>query len=309
MVLRLLVERGGEHHRLRVALHVRHLLGTLVDEQHDENGVRVVLRDGVRHLLEKNRLAHARRRDDEPALAEANRGEEVHDAHRHLARRRLKDDAARGEGRNKVLEMDDSRRFAGRLAVHRHNVAEREETVLVARVADRALHRVARAERMATNLLEGDEHVLGAGEEVRLRAAEEAVAFLHHFQTPRGHHGAAAVKVAANRAEDDLMALHRTKFLGVGVRPHFRHDLAVVPRMDVLKAVLRQVGVARHGGYGRREVLRHLGRRTPVALWLHRAAMLAHALEIGTVPVALRGTREPFQAAALPVAQRLLAGR
>ena len=269
----------------------------------------MVLGDGVRHLLEQDGLADARRRDDEPALAKADRREKIHHAHRHLARRRLKDDAACGEGRREVLEVDDARRLAGRLAVHRHDVAKRKEAILVARVADRALHGVARAKRMAANLLEGNEHVLGTGEEVRLRAAEETVAFLDHFQTPRRHHGAAAVEVTANRPEDDLVAFHRAEILRICVRPHLCHDLAVVPRMNVLKAVLREVGVARHGGNGGRKVLRHLGRRTPIALRLHRTAVLAHALEIGTVPVALRGACEPFHATTLAVAHRLLARR
>ena len=97
MVLRLLVERGRKHHRLRVALHVRHFLGALVDEEDDQHRLGVVLRDGVGHLLEENRLADARRRDDETALAKANRREEVHDARRELLWIGLEDDAPRRE--------------------------------------------------------------------------------------------------------------------------------------------------------------------------------------------------------------------
>ena len=306
MVLRLLVERGGEYHRLRVALHVRHFLWTLVDEQHDEDGIWVVLRDGIRHLLKEDRLADARRRNDKAALTEANRREEVHHAHRRLARRRLEDDAARGERGREVFEVDDTRGLAGRLAVHRHDVAERKKTILVARVADRAHHGVARAERMAADLLLRDEHVLGTGEEVRLRAAEEAVSFLHDFKAARGHHGAAAVEVAADRAEDDFVALHRAKVLGVRVRPHLRDDFAVVPGMDVLEIVLGQVGVARHGGNWRRKILRHLIGRAAVALRRH-LDMLAAVFEVRTIPVALRGARQPFHPPTLAVAHRLLA--
>ena len=267
----------------------------------------MVLRDGVRHLLQKDRLADARRRDDETALPEADWRKEIDHAHREFARRRLKDDAARGECRHEVFEVDDSRRLAGRLAVHRHDVAEREEPVLVARVADRAYDGVARTERVATNLLLGDEHVFGAGEEVRLRAAEEAVALLHNLQAAGGHHGAAAVEIAADRTEDDFVALHRAEVLGVRVRPHLRDDLAVVPGMDVLKVVLRQVGVARHGGNGGRKILRNLKGRASVALRQH-LDMLA-ALEVRPVPVTLRGARKPFHTTPLPIAHRLFARR
>ena len=266
----------------------------------------MVLRDGVRHLLEKDRLADARRCHDEAALSEADWREEVHHAHRRLARRRLKDDAARRECWREVFEVDDTRGLAGRLAVHRHDAAERKEAVLVARVANRAHHGVARAECVAANLLLGDEHVLGAGEEVRLRAAEETVAFLHDFQTARGHHGAATIQVGTNRAEDDLVALHRAEVLRVCVRPHLRHNVGVVPCVDVLKIVLGQIWVARHGGDWRRKVLRHLVCRTPVTL--RRRRELAATLEVRTISVALRGACQPFHAAALAVAHRLFAG-
>ena len=268
----------------------------------------MVLRDGVRHLLEEDRLADARRRDDETALAEADRREEIDHAHRRLARRRLEDDAARGKGRHEVLEVDDTRGLARRLAVHRHDVAEREEAVLVARIADRPHHGVARAERMAADLLLGNEHVFRAGEEVRLRAAEETVALLHDLEAARGHHGPAAVEVTADRAEDDLVALHRAKVFRVRVRPHLRDDVRIVPGMDVLKVVLRQVGIARYRGGGRRKVLRNLEGRTPVALRRH-LNMLAAVLEVRTVPVALCGACQPFHPPTLPIAHRLFARR
>ena len=123
VVLRLLVERGGEHHRLRVALHVGDLLGALVDEQDDEHRLGMVLADRVGHLLEEHGLADARRRDDEAALPEADRREEVDDARGVFLRGRLEDDAPGREGRRQVLEVDHARGDGGLLAVHRHDVA------------------------------------------------------------------------------------------------------------------------------------------------------------------------------------------
>src|SRR5690349_24242304 len=61
------------------SLHVRDLLGALVDEEHDERGLGVVGGDGVGDLLEDDRLARAGGRDDELALAEADGRHEVQD--------------------------------------------------------------------------------------------------------------------------------------------------------------------------------------------------------------------------------------
>ena len=277
MVLRLLVERGGKHHRLRVALHVRHFLRTLVHEQHDQHRLGMVRRDGVRHLLKKDRLAHARRRDDESALPEPDGREEIHHAHRVLRRLRLEDDAPRGERGREVLEVDDTRRLARRLAVDGEHVAEREEAVAVARVADRTFDRVARAQRVPADLLLRDEHVLGAGQEVRLRRAQEPVAFLHHLQAAARQHRPAVVQVATDRVEDDLVALHRAQLFRVRVRPHLLHDRGVVPGMDVRQLVFGQIGIARHGRLRRLVVLllgRRLG-RTPVPLHALSAHLVA----------------------------------
>jgi hypothetical protein len=61
-----LVEGRADDLRLGGALHFRHFLGPLVDQQHDDLGVLVVGRDRVGHLLQQDRLAGARRRDDQP---------------------------------------------------------------------------------------------------------------------------------------------------------------------------------------------------------------------------------------------------
>src|SRR2546430_12538368 len=53
-----LVERGRDHLHIRsldVLLHVRHLLGPLVDQQHDEVDLGMVLDDGVGELLQQDR--------------------------------------------------------------------------------------------------------------------------------------------------------------------------------------------------------------------------------------------------------------
>ena len=65
---------------LHGALHVGHFFGPLVDEQHDEVHFRMVLRHGLGDVLQEDRLAGARRRHDQAALALADGREQVHDA-------------------------------------------------------------------------------------------------------------------------------------------------------------------------------------------------------------------------------------
>jgi hypothetical protein len=68
------------------ALHVRHLFGSLVDEQHDEVTLGVVGGDRVGDLLHDRRLARLGGRHDHASLALADGGDQVDDALRDLAR-------------------------------------------------------------------------------------------------------------------------------------------------------------------------------------------------------------------------------
>jgi hypothetical protein len=56
--------------------------GPLVDQQHDQVALGVIGRDRVRDVLQQHGLAGARRRDDERALAFADRRDDVDDARR-----------------------------------------------------------------------------------------------------------------------------------------------------------------------------------------------------------------------------------
>ena len=211
--------------------------------------------------------------------------------------------------------MDNAGGLARRLAVHRDDIAQNEVAVLVARVADRALHDVARTERVAADLLLRDEDVLRAGEEVRLRAAQEAVAFLLDLQASRRRDGAAAREIVADGREDDLVALHRAEVLGVRVRHHALDDRPVVPAVDVLQPVLGQIGIARHAGR-RRLVARLLVlvtrvQRTAVTLRVRRTTVEAVVgVVAGETAVAVaharRAVRKALLAAQLALGERLL---
>ena len=89
-----------------LAVHVGDFLGALVDQQDDERDLGMILRDRVRDLLQQDRLARARRRDDQPALALADRRDEIHDAHAEVAVARLEAEAPVGIARAQVVERD-----------------------------------------------------------------------------------------------------------------------------------------------------------------------------------------------------------
>ena len=74
-----LVEGRGHDLALHRALHVGDFLRPLVDEQHDEVALGMVGGDRLRDVLQQHRLAGARRRDDQRALAFADRRDDVDD--------------------------------------------------------------------------------------------------------------------------------------------------------------------------------------------------------------------------------------
>ncbi len=84
MALGRFVERRADHLAMRMAAEIRDFLRPLVDEQQDELCLGAVVGNGVGDVLQQDGLAGARRRDDQSALAEADRREHIHHAHRHV---------------------------------------------------------------------------------------------------------------------------------------------------------------------------------------------------------------------------------
>jgi hypothetical protein len=135
---RRLVEGRADDLALHGALHVRHLFGPLVDEQHDEVGVGVVGRDRVGDLLEEHRLARARRRHDQAALPFADGAEHVDDARGVALLPVLAVELlVRVEGRE-VVEEDLVARDLGRSRLMLVDLEQREVRLALLRRADRA---------------------------------------------------------------------------------------------------------------------------------------------------------------------------
>ena len=87
-------------------LHLGHFLGPLVDQQHDDVAFGMVAQDAVGDLLQQDRLAGARRGDDQAALALADGRDHVEDAHVDFLRLGLQDQSAIGMQRRQVVEDD-----------------------------------------------------------------------------------------------------------------------------------------------------------------------------------------------------------
>ncbi len=108
-----------------MALEVGDLLWTFVDEENEQLGLGRILRDGVRHVLHEDRLARARRRDDEAALTEADRRDDVRHAHRNVLQALdLEPDALERIVRHEFLEGLNLQDLARILA---HDFADRDD--------------------------------------------------------------------------------------------------------------------------------------------------------------------------------------
>ena len=100
--------------------HVGHFLGPLVDEQHDEVAFGMVLDQAQGDLLQQDRLAGPRRRDDQAALALADRRDQVDDAHGQFVGGGFQEQPAVGVQRRQVFEGGRRDAFlAGRLPLTR----------------------------------------------------------------------------------------------------------------------------------------------------------------------------------------------
>ena len=163
------VEGRGDDLALHRALHVGDLFGALVDEHDHEVDLGVVDRDGVRDLLQHDGLAGLGRRDDEAALALADRRDEVDDALRELGRLGLEAQALLRVQRRELLELDACGRLVDGLAVDGVDLDERvvllaAVRLAVARLLDRADDRVALAQVVLLHLAERDVDVARAGQ-------------------------------------------------------------------------------------------------------------------------------------------------
>ena len=182
--------------------------GPLVDEQHDQVDLGVVLRDRLRDVLQQHRLAGARRRDDQAALALADRRHQVHDPRRQVVRRRLEHEALLRVERRQVLEEQLVARLVGRLEVDRLDLDQREVALAFLRRPDLARDGVAGLQVELADLRRRDVDVVGAGQVVVVGRAQEAEAVGQHLEHAFREDEAALLGLRLEDLEDQLLLAH-----------------------------------------------------------------------------------------------------
>ena len=199
--------------------------GPLVDEQHDEVHLGVVRGDAVGDVLQQHRLAGARRRDDQAALALADRRHQVEDAGRQVVAVGLERDALLRVERRQVLEEDLLARPLGRLEVDRLDLDQREVALAFLRRADLAADGVARVQVELADLRRRDVDVVGTGEVVVVGRAQEAEAVRQHLEHALGEEHAALLGPAAQDLEDQILLAQPGGAGDVEVLGHLRELL------------------------------------------------------------------------------------
>src|SRR6266566_1392264 len=122
------VEARRDHLAPTPVDHLAHFFGPFVHEQNEEGRLRMILRHRLGDRLEHHGLAGLGRRDDERALAEAERANEIHDAlclgrawTRCLGR--LERERTVRMDRAQIREIGPAIQLAGRLAIHCRHAA------------------------------------------------------------------------------------------------------------------------------------------------------------------------------------------
>ena len=217
---------------LHRALHVGDFFRPLVDQQDDQEDLRVVLRHRLGDALQQHRLAGARRRDDQPALAPADRRHQVHDP-AESCRARLEDEALLRIERRQVLEEQLVARLLGRLEVDRLDLDQREVALPFLRRPDLARDGVAGLQIELADLRRRDVDVVGARQVVVVGRAEEAEAVGQHLEHAFREDEPALLGLRLEDLEDQLLLAHAGRAGDVQVLGDLR---------ELLDALVLQLG-------------------------------------------------------------------
>ena len=102
-------------------------LRTFIDQQNDQMHIRIVSKNGFRHIFQKCGLTCFRRRHDHSSLSLTDRADQVHDSHRHCSARSFHHQTFIRENRSHVFEIITSLSFARMETIDRSHIQERAE--------------------------------------------------------------------------------------------------------------------------------------------------------------------------------------
>ena len=168
----------------------------------------MVLRDRLRDALQQHRLAGARRRDDQAALALADRRHQVEHASREQIGRRFEDEPLLRIERRQVLEEQLVARLVGRLEVDRFDLDQREVPLPFLGRPDLARDGVAGLQVELADLRRRDVDVVGARQVVVVGGAEEAEAVGQHLEHAFREDEAALLGLRLEDLENQLLLAH-----------------------------------------------------------------------------------------------------
>ena len=188
------VECGSDDFGIDAALHVGYFFGAFVDKENHNVCFRVILRNGVCDVFEKEGLTCFRGSYDEPALAFSYGREHIYHPCRQCAGTAACEvEFLVGEEGSEVLECHAVADKFQRAAVHAAYAGERIVFVVFARGTDICFHNVAGAQPERFNLLVGDIYIVGRGQIVEVGRAEESVSFRNDFKYAGGFKNAVEI--------------------------------------------------------------------------------------------------------------------
>ena len=221
---RRLIEGRGNNFALHRAAHVGHFFRPLIDQQHDQVAFRMVLFDRSRNILQQHGLTRPRRRNDQGALALADRRHDIDNAARPVFLRGIAAFHLHplfGIKRGQVIEVDFLAGLFRLLEIDLRHVGQRKIALIVLRRRDRALNRVTGPDIRLFKHFRADIDVIRAGQIVGFRRAQEAEAIGQHFQNALARDLDFAIgQLFQDREQHVLRAQRRGvldfKFLGIG---------------------------------------------------------------------------------------------
>ncbi len=207
-----LVKGRGDDFAFHRPAHIGDFLGSFIDQENDEIAFGVVFLDRRGDILQEHGLAGARRRNDQGALALADRGDDVDDPARpvllggvlafHLQ-------PLLGIKRGEIVEMDLLPGLFRLLEIDPVDICEGKIALIVLRGLDRALDRVAGPDIRLLQDFGADIDVIGPRKVIRLRRAQEAETVAQDFEHALSGDLDLAIGQLLKDGEQHVLGAHR----------------------------------------------------------------------------------------------------
>ena len=159
-------------------------------------------------VLQHHRLAGARRGDDQPALALAQRRDQVDDPGRQILLGRILDldlEALLGIERRQIVEIDAVADLVRLVEIDRVDLEQGEIALALLGRADLPLDRIAGAQAEAAHLARAHIDVVRSGQIVRFRRAEKAEAVLQDLEHAIAEDGGVVLRQALQDGEHHVL--------------------------------------------------------------------------------------------------------